>query len=66
MPWIETVTLEKARGVLKKEYEAAIKRAGTHLEHRQHHEHQPAGDEEFDGFLQCHYAWLLPTNALTA
>ena len=28
MPWIETVSLEKARGVLKKEYEAAIKRAG--------------------------------------
>ena len=28
MPWIETVSLEKARGVLKKEYDAAMKRAG--------------------------------------
>ena len=28
MPWIEVISLEKARGVLKKEYEAALKRAG--------------------------------------
>lgn len=28
MPWIEVVSLEQARGRLKKEYEAALKRAG--------------------------------------
>jgi alkylhydroperoxidase family enzyme len=28
LPWIEVVSLEKARGVLKREYEAALKRAG--------------------------------------
>ena len=28
MPWIEVISLEKAKGLLKKEYEAAIKRAG--------------------------------------
>jgi hypothetical protein len=28
MPWIEVIPLEKARGVLRKEYEAALKRAG--------------------------------------
>ena len=28
MPWIEVISLEKARGMLKKEYEAAMKRAG--------------------------------------
>jgi alkylhydroperoxidase family enzyme len=28
MPWIEVIPLEKARGKLKKEYEAALKRAG--------------------------------------
>ena len=28
MPWIETISLQKAKGLLKKEYEAAIKRAG--------------------------------------
>ncbi len=28
MPWIEVISLEKARGMLKKEYEAALKRAG--------------------------------------
>ena len=28
MPWIEVVPLEKAKGFLKKEYEAALKRAG--------------------------------------
>jgi alkylhydroperoxidase family enzyme len=28
MPWIEVVSLEKARGALKREYDAALKRAG--------------------------------------
>lgn len=28
MPWIEVKPLERAKGALKKEYEAAIKRAG--------------------------------------
>ncbi|MCB8943588.1 MAG: carboxymuconolactone decarboxylase family protein [Ardenticatenaceae bacterium] len=28
MPWIEVISLEKAKGFLKKEYEAALKRAG--------------------------------------
>ena len=28
MPWIEVFPLEKARGVLRKEYDAALKRAG--------------------------------------
>jgi alkylhydroperoxidase family enzyme len=28
MPWIKVIPLEKARGKLKKEYEAALKRAG--------------------------------------
>ncbi|MFZ0544809.1 MAG: carboxymuconolactone decarboxylase family protein [Candidatus Promineifilaceae bacterium] len=28
MPWINVIPLEKARGTLKKEYEAALKRAG--------------------------------------
>lgn len=28
MPWIEVISLEKAKGVLNKEYEAALKRAG--------------------------------------
>ena len=28
MPWIKTVSLEEARGFLKKEYEAALERAG--------------------------------------
>ena len=28
MPWIETIDFEQARGLLKKEYEAALKRAG--------------------------------------
>ena len=29
MPWIKTVTLEEARGVLKREYDAALERAGV-------------------------------------
>ena len=28
MPWIKTFSLEEAKGLLKKEYEAAIRRAG--------------------------------------
>ena len=28
MPWIEVISLQKARGVLKREYEAALQRAG--------------------------------------
>jgi alkylhydroperoxidase family enzyme len=28
MPWIEVIPLEKAQGILRKEYEAALKRAG--------------------------------------
>lgn len=28
MPWIKVIPLKKARGKLKKEYEAALKRAG--------------------------------------
>jgi alkylhydroperoxidase family enzyme len=28
MPWIEVIPLEKAKGFLKKEYEAALERAG--------------------------------------
>jgi alkylhydroperoxidase family enzyme len=28
MPWIEVIPLEKAKGFLKKEYEAALDRAG--------------------------------------
>lgn len=28
MPWIEVISLEKAKGLLKKEYEKGIKRAG--------------------------------------
>jgi uncharacterized peroxidase-related enzyme len=28
MPWIKVISLEEARGALKKEYEAALKRAG--------------------------------------
>jgi alkylhydroperoxidase family enzyme len=28
MPWIEVISLENARGALKKEYKAALKRAG--------------------------------------
>ncbi|MCP4358478.1 MAG: hypothetical protein GY796_10725 [Chloroflexi bacterium] len=28
MPWIKTVSLEEARGFLRKEYETALKRAG--------------------------------------
>lgn len=28
MPWIEVITLENARGALRREYEAALKRAG--------------------------------------
>lgn len=28
MPWIEVITLENARGALRKEYDAALKRAG--------------------------------------
>jgi uncharacterized peroxidase-related enzyme len=28
MPWIEVISLEKAKGMLKKEYDAALKRAG--------------------------------------
>jgi uncharacterized peroxidase-related enzyme len=28
LPWIKVIPLEEARGLLKKEYEAALKRAG--------------------------------------
>ena len=28
MPWIEVIPLEKARGALRREYDAALKRAG--------------------------------------
>ena len=28
MPWIKTIPFEEARGLLRKEYEAALKRAG--------------------------------------
>ncbi len=28
MPWIKTISLEEAKGALKKEYEGALKRAG--------------------------------------
>jgi alkylhydroperoxidase family enzyme len=28
LPWIEVISLEKARGMLKKEYQAALERAG--------------------------------------
>jgi uncharacterized peroxidase-related enzyme len=28
MPWIEVISLEKARGALRREYDAALKRAG--------------------------------------
>ena len=28
MPWIEVIPLDRARGALKREYEAALKRAG--------------------------------------
>ncbi len=28
MPWIQVISLEEARGMLKKEYAAALKRAG--------------------------------------
>jgi uncharacterized peroxidase-related enzyme len=28
MPWIDVISLEKATGALKREYEAALKRAG--------------------------------------
>ena len=28
MPWIEVISLERARGVLKREYELALERAG--------------------------------------
>ncbi len=28
MPWIDVISLEKARGALRREYDAALKRAG--------------------------------------
>ena len=28
MPWIEVISVEKAKGALKREYDAALKRAG--------------------------------------
>ena len=51
MPYIDVIPPDKATGLLKRMYDAAMSRGGRDLGHCVHHEPQPPRHEGFAGFL---------------
>ena len=66
MPYIDVIPPNKATGLLKKLYDAALSRAGTDLRHCLHHEPQPPLHEGFAGFLWHAGARPLPAQPRAA
>ena len=54
MPYIKQIPINQAKGLVKKELEKAVKRAGRIWEHRTDHVAKRARDESLDGDVWRH------------